>query len=142
MGKKQKNLTILRDGLRKEGVRLTRQREALLCVLAEAKDHPDAEQLLVRARKIDPKVSLTTVYRALSIFEEQGLIDRLAFEGEAARFEVNTNSHHDHIIDIDNGEITEFRNDLIEKIQEEIASRYGYELISHKLELYCRKRKE
>ena len=110
--------------------------------MSEADDHPDANELHARAREIDPSVSLSTVYRTLSALEGQGLVHRHAFEGVPARFETADAPHHDHLIDVDSGQIIEFRSSDIEKIQEEVAARHGYEIMSHKLELYCRKRRD
>ncbi len=138
----QKQAQKLEQALRAEGVRITRQRRALLKVLTEADDHPDANELHLRAREIDPSVSLSTVYRTLSALEGQGLVHRHAFEGVPARFETADAPHHDHLIDVDSGQIIEFRSSDIEKIQEEVAARHGYEIMSHKLELYCRKRRD
>lgn len=128
---------ILREG----GVRVTRQRAAILKILAEAEDHPDATELHRRAKKIDATVSLSTVYRTLSALEQQGVVQRHAFENATARFETADAPHHDHLIDIDTGAVIEFRSDKIEQLQAEIASELGYELVRHRLELYCRKRK-
>lgn len=125
----------LRDG----GVRITRQRKAVLKALAEAEDHPDAEALHARAREHDEALSLSTVYRTLTTLEAQGAIERHAFDGAAARYET-VSEHHDHIIDVDTGEVTEFRSDKIERLQAEIAAELGYDLVHHRLELYGRKR--
>ena len=127
--------------LRDDGVRITRQRAALLHVLADADDHPDATELHRRAREIDGTVSLATVYRTLTALEAQGVVQRLAFEGEPARFETTDAPHHDHIIDVDTGEVIEFSSDKIERLQALIAEELGYEVVRHRLELYCRKRK-
>lgn len=129
------------EALRADGVRITRQRTALLRVLAEARDHPDANELHRRAREIDDSVSLSTVYRTLSALEEQGVVQRHTFEGEPARFETADMPHHDHLIDIDTGAVLEFRSERIERLQKEIAAEYGYDLAHHRLELYCRKRR-
>ncbi|THK35101.1 transcriptional repressor [Ensifer sp. MPMI2T] len=129
---------ILRDG----GVRVTRQRAAILKILAEAEDHPDASELHRRAKEIDATVSLSTVYRTLSALEQQGVVQRHAFENATARFETADAPHHDHLIDIDTGAVIEFRSDKIEQLQAEIAAELGYELVRHRLELYCRKRKD
>ena len=129
----------LKEALRSDGVRITRQRVALLKVLAEADDHPDANELHRRVRDIDPSVSLSTIYRTLTALEQKGLLHRHAFEGVPARFETADAPHHDHLIDIDNGQIIEFCSAEIEKIQVRIAKRHGYEIVSHRLELYCRK---
>lgn len=127
------------DALREDGVRVTRQREALLRVLTEADDHPDATELHRRAKLIDASVSLATVYRTLSVLEGKGIVQRHSFENGGARFEVADTSHHDHIVDLDTGLIIEFRNERIEELQRQIAAEMGYEIIHHKLELYCRK---
>ncbi|HWL59144.1 MAG TPA: Fur family transcriptional regulator [Paracoccus sp. (in: a-proteobacteria)] len=127
--------------LRRAGVRITRQRAALLRVLASAEDHPDANQLFQRATEAGAGVSLATVYRTLSALEAQGVIQKLEFEGEPARFEPADGKHHDHIIDIETGEVTEFVSDRIEKLQAEIAAELGYEIVRHRLELYVRKLK-
>ena len=129
----------MEQALREEGVRVTRQRKALLHVLAEAEDHPDANELHRRAQEIDETVSLATVYRTLSVLQDQGVIHRHAFEGGGARFETADVPHHDHIIDIDTGAVMEFSSDKIEQLQAEIAKELGYEVVHHRLELYCRK---
>ncbi|MDT1061290.1 Fur family transcriptional regulator [Paracoccus sp. CPCC 101403] len=126
--------------LRRAGVRITRQRAALLRVLAGAEDHPDANQLYLRATEAGAGVSLATVYRTLSALEAQGVILKLEFEGEAARFEPADGKHHDHIIDIETGEVTEFVSERIEKLQAEIAAELGYEIVRHRLELYVRRK--
>ncbi len=128
---------VLRDG----GVRVTRQRAAILKILAVAEDHPDASELHRRAKEIDATVSLSTVYRTLSALEQQGVVQRHAFESTTARFETADAPHHDHLIDIDTGAVIEFRSDKIEQLQAEIAAELGYDLVRHRLELYCRKRK-
>lgn len=130
----------LEKALRADGVRITRQQTALLKVLVEADDHPDANELRRRAREFYPSVSLATVYRTLRALEQKGLIRRHAFDGAPARFEIADTPHHDHLIDIDSGQIIEFRSAEIEKIREQIAEMYGFEIVSHKLELYCRKK--
>lgn len=128
------------QALRDNGVRVTRQREALLRVLTEAEDHPDATELHRRARGLDESVSLATVYRTLSVLEREGVVQRHSFESGGARFEVADQAHHDHIVDLDSGDIIEFRNDRIEELQRQIAAEMGYEIIHHRLELYCRKK--
>jgi len=128
---------VLRDG----GVRVTRQRAAILKILAVAEDHPDASELHRRVKEIDATVSLSTVYRTLSALEQQGVVQRHAFESATARFETADAPHHDHLIDIDTGAVIEFRSDKIEQLQAEIAAELGYDLVRHRLELYCRKRK-
>ncbi|MDO5656975.1 MAG: Fur family transcriptional regulator [Paracoccus sp. (in: a-proteobacteria)] len=128
--------TALRDA----GIRLTRQRKAILRALAQSDDHPDAPTVLERARARLPGLSLATVYRTLSELEAQGVVLKLAFEGEAARFEPADQHHHDHMIDIDSGAVIEFTDERIERLQAEIAAEHGYEILRHRLELYVRKR--
>jgi Fur family ferric uptake transcriptional regulator len=125
--------------LRDTGVRVTRQREALLKVLTEADDHPDAAELHRRAKTLDDSVSLATVYRTLSVLEREGVVQRLSLENGGARFEVTDAPHHDHIVDLDTGQITEFRSEKIEQLQREIAAEMGFEIVHHRLDLYCRK---
>ena len=127
--------------LRRAGVRITRQRAALLRVLAAAEDHPDASQLHQRAMAAGAGVSLATVYRTLSALEAQGMIQKLEFEGEPARFEPADGHHHDHMIDVETGEVMEFVNERIERLQAEIAAEMGYEIVRHRLELYVRRRR-
>ncbi|MEO0958515.1 MAG: Fur family transcriptional regulator [Pseudomonadota bacterium] len=131
----------MEEALRSEGVRLTRQRKAILQVLAESADHPDAHELHRRAQEADDSVSLATVYRTLSVLETKGVVQRHAFEGAPARFETADAPHHDHIIDLDSREVIEFTSPEIERLQKEIARRHGYEVVSHRLELYCRRRR-
>lgn len=132
-----KNMTA---ALKKAGIRVTRQRIALLGVLADADDHPDAVELHARAKAIEPSVSLATVYRTLTVLEEEGVVHRHAFQGGGARFETSHEDHHDHILDVDTGEVIEFQSDKIEQLQDEIARELGYEVVHHRLELYCRKK--
>ncbi len=126
--------------LQQAGLRITAQRIALLQVLAEAEDHPDVAEIHLRARAADPRISIATVYRTVSALEQAGVIKRHTFEGASARFERVDKLRHDHIIDLESGEIVEFQSDHIEQLQAEIASRLGYDVIYHRLELYCRKR--
>ncbi|MCB6177204.1 transcriptional repressor [Rhodobacter sp. Har01] len=139
MKKPHDKTTRMTQALRDGGVRVTRQREALLKVLTEAADHPDAAELHRRAKGIDDTVSLATVYRTLTVLEREGVVHRHSFESGGARFEVADPVHHDHIVDLDTGQITEFRNDKIEELQRLIAAEMGYEIVHHRLELYCRK---
>jgi Fur family ferric uptake transcriptional regulator len=125
--------------LREAGLRVTRQRVMLLEVLAASNDHPDAGELHRRAQKRDPKVSLATVYRTVAEFEGRGIIQRHSFDGVAARFETADGEHHDHMIDVESGRVVEFCSDRIEKLQAEIAAELGYEIVSHRLELYVRR---
>ncbi|WP_134679333.1 Fur family transcriptional regulator [Paracoccus ravus] len=126
--------------LRRAGIRITRQRAALLRVLASTDDHPDASQLYARATEAGAGVSLATVYRTLAALEAQGVIHKLEFEGAAARFEPADGKHHDHMIDVETGEVMEFVSERIEKLQAEIAAELGYEIVRHRLELYVRRK--
>jgi Fur family ferric uptake transcriptional regulator len=128
----------METALRDAGVRITRQRLAILDVLAAA-DHPDAVEVHQRARAVESGVSLSTVYRTLSELEARGVIQRHAFEGASARFETAAGAHHDHMIDVETGSVIEFRSDRIERLQNEIAAELGYEIVSHRMELYVRK---
>ncbi|MCL7465782.1 Fur family transcriptional regulator [Phaeovulum sp. NW3] len=130
----------LTDALRRAGVRITRQRAALLAVLARAEDHPEAVELHRRAEAQVPGISLSTVYRTLTALEAQGVIQRHQFAGTPARFEHTETAHHDHMIDVDTGEVVEFANDRIERLQAEIAAALGYDIVHHRLELYVRKK--
>ena len=130
----------LEGALRAAGLRVTRQRAAIARVLSEAQDHPDATEVHARARDVEPTVSLATVYRTLAALAERGVVARLAFEGSPARFETADAPHHDHIVDVDTGEVIEFLSEEIERLQREVARRHGYEVVSHRLELHCRKR--
>ena len=129
------------SALRRAGVRITRQRVALLSVLAESEDHPEAVELQRRAGAHVDGISLSTVYRTLNELEAQGVIQRHQFEGTPARFEHAESDHHDHMIDVDTGEVVEFTNDRIEKLQAEIADAMGYEIVHHRLELYVRRKR-
>ncbi len=135
-------LDELENDLRAEGVRITRQRMAILSALAGSTDHPTAEELLSRSREQDPSVSLATVYRTLSILVEGGTVLRNEFEGTGARFELADKPHHDHLIDLDTGDVIEFSSRRIEKLQEEIAEELGYDIVYHRLELYGRRKRK
>lgn len=126
--------------LRADGVRVTRQRLAILQVLRAATDHPRADDILARAKALDPSVSLATVYRTLSVLEKSGTVLRNEFDGSGARYELANSAHHDHLIDLDTGEVKEFRSDRIERLQAEIAADLGYEIEWHRFEIYGRKR--
>ncbi len=129
----------LKKALKSSGLKLTRQRKAVLNALANSDDHPDANQLHRRTQAIDASVSLATVYRTMTELENNGVIHRLSFQGEPARFEAADAPHHDHIIDIDTGDVVEFQSEKIELLQAEIARELGYDVIHHRLELYCSK---
>ena len=125
-----------------KGVKLTDQRRIIAKVISESKeiygesDHPDVDELYSRVSKIDPKISIATVYRTVKLFEEAGILTKHDFKGGKARYEAMIESHHDHLIDIKSGEIIEFFDDEIEKLQKKIAEKHGYKLVDHKLELY------
>ena len=115
---------------------MTEQRRVIADVLSESDDHPDAEEVYARAEKIDPKISLATVYRTLRLFGETGIIETHDFRDGRARYEAADNDHHDHLIDLTTGDVIEFVDEEIERLQERIAKKLGYELIDHRLELY------
>lgn len=127
------------QALRDSGIRITRQRAALVDIIAQSDDHPDAVELHRRAADTVPGISLSTVYRTLSALEEHGVIQRLQFEGDTARFEHADLDHHDHMIDVDSGEVVEFQSEEIEALQEALAASMGYEIVHHRMELYVRK---
>lgn len=119
-----------------KGLRMTEQRRTIAAVLEESKDHPDVEELYARASARDSGISLATVYRTVKLFEEAGILDKLEFGDGRARYEDAERDHHDHLIDINSGEVIEFMDPEIEKLQEKIANKLGYRLMGHKLELY------
>ena len=118
------------------GIRMTGQRKLIIKVLQKSKDHPDVEELFKRANAINHKVSIATVYRTVRLLQDAGILSRLEFNDGKSRFEDAVRKHHDHLIDIDSGEVIEFVDDEIEKIQNKIAERLGFDLVGHKLELY------
>ena len=119
------------------GLRMTDQRRVIAKVLSGAEDHPDAEELHRRASEIDPRISLATVYRTVRLFEDAGIIARHDFfQDGRARYEEAPEDHHDHLIDMKSGEVIEFMNEEIERLQEEVAKKLGYRLVGHRLELY------
>ena len=125
-----------------KGVKLTEQRKIIAKVMSSSKDHPDVDELYKRVSNIDAKISIATVYRTVKLFAEEGIVTKHGFKGgEKARYEELSESHHDHLIDIKTGEIIEFVDDEIEKLQKKIAEKFGYDLVDHKLELYGRKKK-
>ena len=124
-----------------KGVKLTDQRKIIAKIMSEANDHPDVDELYNRVSKIDSKISIATVYRTVKLFEESGIVTKHDFKGGKARYEQLMEDHHDHLIDVKSGEIIEFVDDEIEKLQKKVAEKYGYELIDHKLELYGLKKK-
>jgi len=119
-----------------KGMRMTEQRRVIARVLSASKDHPDVEELHRRAAKEDPRISIATVYRTVRLFEEAGILERHDFRDGRARYEEVPESHHDHLIDLQSGEVLEFNNERIEMLQQEIAKELGYKLVDHRLELY------
>ena len=119
-----------------KGVRRTDQRKIIAQVMSESTDHPDVDELYKRVSKIDSKISIATVYRTVKLFEESGILTKHEFKGGKARYEELNEGHHDHLIDVKTGEIIEFVDDEIEKLQKKVAEKYGYKLVDHKLELY------
>ena len=131
-----------------KGVRLTDQRKIIAQVMSDSKvkygskDHPDVDELHKRVSSIDNKISIATVYRTVKLFEESGIVEKHDFKGGKARYEQSPEEHHDHLIDINSGEIVEFVDEDIEKLQNAVAKRLGYKLVDHKLELYGSKIKK
>ena len=119
-----------------KGVKLTDQRKVIAKVMSESEDHPDVDELYKRVSKIDAKISIATIYRTVKLFEESGILAKHDFKGGKARYEELNEGHHDHLIDIKTGEIIEFVDDEIEKLQKKVADKHGYALVDHKLELY------
>ena len=125
----------------KNGVRLTDQRKLVAKVMSDSHDHPDVDELHKRVSKLDNKISIATVYRTVKLFEESGILTKHEFKGGKARYEELNEGHHDHLIDVKTGEIIEFVDEEIEKLQKKVAEKYGYKLVDHKLELYGVKKK-
>jgi len=119
-----------------KGLRMTGQRRVIAGVLDSARDHPDVEELYARAGAIDPKISLATVYRTVKLLEEAGIVEKVDFGDGRARYEDAERAHHDHLIDLQTGDVIEFIDPDIEALQEKIARKLGYRLTGHKLELY------
>ncbi|HTK34911.1 MAG TPA: Fur family transcriptional regulator [Caulobacteraceae bacterium] len=119
-----------------KGMRMTDQRRVVARVLSQSHDHPDVEELYRRAAAVDPHISIATVYRTVRLFEEAGIIARHDFRDGRSRYEEQTDEHHDHLIDLKSGQVVEFVDDEIERLQHAIAERLGYKLVAHRLELY------
>ncbi len=140
-------MSNIEEKCKEKGVRLTDQRRVIAKVISDSKerygskDHPDVDELHKRVSLIDQKISIATVYRTVKLFEESGILVKHDFKGGKARYEQLKESHHDHLIDIKTGEIIEFVDEEIEKLQKKVAEKYGYKLVDHKLELYCIKDK-
>ena len=141
-------MSNIEDKCKAKGVRLTDQRKIIARVMSDSKkkygtkDHPDVAELHKRANAIDKKISIATVYRTVKLFEESGIVEKHDFKGNKARYEQSPDEHHDHLIDINTGEIVEFVNLDIEKLQKKVAEKLGYKLVDHKLELYGSKIKK
>ena len=135
-------MNAIEEKCKKKGVRLTEQRKVIAQVMADTKDHPDVDELHKRVSEVDKKISIATVYRTVKLFEESGILEKHEFKGGKARYEKSPDEHHDHLIDINSGEIIEFVDKNIEKLQIEVAKKLGYKLVDHKLELYGSKIKK
>ena len=127
---------------KQKGVRLTDQRKLIAQVMSKTESHPDVDELHKKVMKLDSKISIATVYRTVKLFEEAGIVAKHDFKGSKSRYEQAPEEHHDHLIDINSGEITEFVNEEIEKLQKQVAEKLGYRLVDHRLELYGSKIKK
>ena len=127
---------------KQKGVRLTDQRKLIAHVMSESENHPDVDELHKKVSKFDSKISIATIYRTVKLFEEAGIVSKHDFKGSKSRYEQAPEEHHDHLIDINSGEITEFVNEEIEKLQKQVAEKLGYRLVDHRLELYGSKIKK
>ena len=134
--------SIIENKCIKKGVRLTDQRKLIAQVMSKSTDHPDVDELHKRVNKIDSKISIATVYRTVKLFEEAGIVSKHDFKGNKARYEEVPEEHHDHLIDVNTGEIREFVDEDIEKLQKKVAEKLGYKLVDHRLELYGSKTKK
>ncbi|KGD86464.1 MULTISPECIES: Fur family transcriptional regulator [Rhizobium/Agrobacterium group] len=119
-----------------KGMRMTDQRRVIARILQESDDHPDVEELYRRSSKADPRISISTVYRTVKLFEDEGIIERHDFRDGRSRYETVPEEHHDHMIDLNTGNVIEFRSAEIEALQERIAREHGFRLVGHRLELY------
>ena len=119
-----------------KGMRMTDQRRVVARILSAAADHPDVEELYRRAHQVDPHISIATVYRTMRLFEDAGIVERHDFRDGRSRYEEATHDHHDHLINMKTGEVVEFVDEEIEKLQQAIAKRLGFRLVDHRLELY------
>ena len=135
-------VTDIGEKCKQKGVRLTDQRKLIARIMSESENHPDVDELHKKVSKFDSKISIATVYRTVKLFEEAGIVSKHDFKGNKARYEQAPEEHHDHLIDINSGEITEFVNEEIEKLQKQVAEKLGYKLVDHRLELYGSKIKK
>ena len=132
----------IEERCKQKGVKLTDQRKLIAQIMSDSHDHPNVDELYKRVSKIDSKISIATVYRTVKLFEESGILTKHDFKGGKARYEELPDSHHDHLIDVQSGEIVEFVDEEIEKLQKMVAEKLGYQLVDHKLELYGIKKKK
>ncbi|MCS0494968.1 Fur family transcriptional regulator [Ancylobacter mangrovi] len=128
--------TAIEEACMTLGLRMTDQRRVIARIIADAQDHPDVEELHRRAAAVDDRISISTVYRTVKLFEDAGIIERHDFRDGRSRYEPVPDEHHDHLIDLRSGHVVEFRSEEIEHLQEEIARKLGYRLVGHRLELY------
>jgi Fur family ferric uptake transcriptional regulator len=135
-------MNSIEEKCKTKDVRLTDQRRIIAEVMSSSKDHPDVDELHKRVNKVDKKISIATVYRTVKLFEESGIVEKHDFKGGKARYEQSPDEHHDHLIDINSGEIVEFVDKDIEILQNKVAQKLGYKLVDHKLELYGSKIKK
>lgn len=119
-----------------KGLRITEQRRVIARVLSEAEDHPDVEEVHARSAAIDPGISIATVYRTVRLFEEAGILERHDFGDGRSRYEAAPETHHDHLIDVETGQVIEFVDEEVEALQKRIAEKLGYRLVDHRMELY------
>ena len=131
----------IEERCKQKNVRLTDQRKIIAQIMTNSYDHPNVDELYKRVSKIDPKISIATVYRTVKLFEEAGILTNHDFRGGKARYEELPDSHHDHLIDVQSGEIVEFVDEEIERLQKIVAEKLGYQLLDHKFELYGIKKK-
>jgi|TARA_B110000977_G_C10711382_1_gene351421 Fur family ferric uptake transcriptional regulator len=135
-------MNSIKEKCKLKGVRLTDQRSVIADIMSNSTDHPDVDELHKRVNKVDKKISIATVYRTVKLFEESGIVEKHDFKGGKARYEAAPAEHHDHLIDINSGEIVEFVDKDIEILQNKVAKKLGYKLVDHKLELYGSKIKK
>jgi Fur family ferric uptake transcriptional regulator len=133
----EKEISVIEQACAARGMRMTEQRRVIARVLGSSQDHPDVEELHRRAVAVDDKISISTVYRTVKLFEDAGIIERHDFREGRSRYEQVPDEHHDHLIDVNGGAVIEFRSEEIERLQEEIARRHGFKLVGHRLELYA-----
>ena len=132
----QDRVNAIERACQEKGMRMTGQRRVIARVIAESTDHPDVEELHRRATAIDPRISIATVYRTVKLFEDAGILQRHEFGDGRARYEPASEEHHDHLIDLNTGEVIEFTSPEIEELQRKVAEELGYRLVDHRLELY------